>query len=459
MLRLAVARVPAFLSLVSCPPRGVCPCLVVSLLCFSPRLFSCHRRPVQVPTSTSSSTRSGPLACLWWLLAATAAGVAAAVCCLLLAWLLLLVAAAAADCCCFWWLLLLLSSCHCCSCCLWLFLLLVSLLVLLPDMSMLLHHVHTLWREKCSNISCCRIPECLAVCWLHLIEYSRSRLHWPIRVTFFVQQHRKYPDPYKNPSPRNQSWLFHWTWIRGSDAVLYFDASKSPFYEKQHWFRGARGRMMDDFYPSASDCISLPLLLPVLLHIPLRLVASISANQVLGPPRTLVGDRKGPDSAAWASVVLVAPPCICIYVYLYICIHVYMYMYIWIYVYIYIYMYICIYVYMYICIYLCLYVYMYICIHVYMYISMFVNVYICLYVYMCICIYICIYIYISMYTCIHVYMYMCMWFMYICIYARAHRHTHTHRHMHTHTHRHMHTHTHIYRLNSAKRQPYHIHRM
>ena len=134
LLRLAVARAPAFLSFVSCPPCGLCPCLLVSLPCFSPRLFSCHCRPVQVPTATSSSTRSGPLACLWLLLAATAAGVAAAVavvCCWpgCFCWLLLLVAAA--GCCCFWWLLLLLSSCRCCSCCLWLFLLLVSLLVLL----------------------------------------------------------------------------------------------------------------------------------------------------------------------------------------------------------------------------------------------------------------------------------------------------------------------------------------
>ena len=110
LLRLAVARAPAFLSFVSCPPCGLCPCLLVSLPCFSPRLFSCHCRPVQVPTATSSSTRSGPLACLWLLLAATAAGVAAAV---------------AVVCCwpgCFCWLLLLLPvavlSGGCCCCCL-----------------------------------------------------------------------------------------------------------------------------------------------------------------------------------------------------------------------------------------------------------------------------------------------------------------------------------------------------
>ena len=58
--------------------------------------------------------------------------------------------------------------------------------------------------------------------------------------------------------------MFHWTWIRGSDAVLYLDASKSPLCEKQHWFRGAWGGWWYDFFPSASDCISLPLFLPVL---------------------------------------------------------------------------------------------------------------------------------------------------------------------------------------------------
>ena len=88
----------------SCPPRGLCPCLVVSLLCFSPRLFSCHCRPVQVPTATSSSTRSGPLACLWLLLAATAAGVAAAVA------VVCFVLSASAGCCCCCRLLLLLVA-------------------------------------------------------------------------------------------------------------------------------------------------------------------------------------------------------------------------------------------------------------------------------------------------------------------------------------------------------------
>lgn len=124
LLRLAVARAPAFLSFVSCPPCGLCPCLLVSLPCFSPRLFSCHCRPVQVPTATSSSTRSGPLACLWLLLAATAAGVAAAVavvCCWpgCFCWLLLLLPVAVASggcCCCCLPVAVVLAACDC-SCC------------------------------------------------------------------------------------------------------------------------------------------------------------------------------------------------------------------------------------------------------------------------------------------------------------------------------------------------------
>ena len=104
LLRLAVARAPAFLSFVSCPPCGLCPCLLVSLPCFSPRLFSCHCRPVQVPTATSALHAAAP-----WL---------ACGCCLLLLLLALLLLsllfvaglAASAGCCCCCRLLLLLVA-------------------------------------------------------------------------------------------------------------------------------------------------------------------------------------------------------------------------------------------------------------------------------------------------------------------------------------------------------------
>ena len=120
LLRLAVARAPAFLSFVSCPPCGLCPCLLVSLPCFSPRLFflplsplcRCLQRPRALHAAALGLLVVAACCYCCWCCCCCR-------CCLLLAWLLLLVAAAAAaGCCCFWWLLLLLSSCRCCSCCL-----------------------------------------------------------------------------------------------------------------------------------------------------------------------------------------------------------------------------------------------------------------------------------------------------------------------------------------------------
>ena len=110
LLPLVVVGEHATRSLLSPPPSLLVPVLLYLSSVSPPCLFSFDCRPVQVPTSISSSTSSGPLASLWLLLLPPLFVVGLAACCCCCRPFAVVLAASGRSGCCR-------RPCCCCCCC------------------------------------------------------------------------------------------------------------------------------------------------------------------------------------------------------------------------------------------------------------------------------------------------------------------------------------------------------